>query len=388
MPINSPLPASLASECRKAARILNSFIDPGNGIDTIIPPGILRNAKGFAIMTVLKGGFLFSGRAGAGLVIAKLADGTWSAPSAIMTAGMGFGGQVGAELTDFVMVLQTHAAVKAFQTFGNVTLGGNISVAVGPVGRNAEASGTASIKNVAAVYSYSKTRGLFAGVSLEGSVIMERFDANAKMYGYKVKARDLLNGSVAPPPEAGALYEALDRRFNFDRRTYNFQQEGYHHPPSTQSDLIYDNDRGVATDSSSSLGRSQTWSRAAVKNMATGGRAGAAYADDAANAAGRMRSSSTTNRWQPSPFDNRDIDPDLDHDRQVTSSPARPAITDGRPRVRALFNFAGEQPGDLPFRKGDIITIVKKTDTQQDWWTGQLNGNQGIFPANFTAEID
>ncbi|ORX45281.1 DUF500-domain-containing protein [Hesseltinella vesiculosa] len=384
MPINSPLPSSLASECRKAARILNSFIDPGHGIDTIIPSNILRNAKGFAIMTVLKGGFLFSGRAGAGLVIAKLPDGSWSAPSAIMTAGMGFGGQVGAELTDFVMVLQTQAAVKAFQTFGNVTLGGNISVAVGPVGRNAEASGAASMKNVAAVYSYSKTRGLFAGVSLEGSVIIERFDANAKMYGYKVKARELLNGSVRPPPEASGLYEALDRRSRFDRGAYS--NDMYVSPPSS-NDFFSEQHRPGGNNSRSSgdgLTRAQTWSRAAVKNLATGGRAGSSFADDHMPS-GRNRSSSTGDRWQPSSHD-YDINESSPTNNRLLAPPA--AITDdGRPRARALFNFAGEQGGDLPFKKGDIITITKKTETQQDWWTGQLNGNQGIFPANFVEML-
>ncbi|KAI8343432.1 hypothetical protein BC941DRAFT_411372, partial [Chlamydoabsidia padenii] len=390
MPFNSPLPASLSSECRKASRILNSFIDPGQGLDVVIPTDILRNAKGLAILTVLKGGFLFSGRAGSGLVIARLADGSWSAPSAIGTVGMGFGGQVGAELTDFVMVLQTQAAVKAFMNYGNVTLGGNVSVAAGPVGRNAEASGTASIKSVAAVYSYSKTRGLFAGVSLEGSVIVERFDANAKMYGCKVKAKDLLNGNITPPSEAAGLYQALKNRFHYDGQ-YDFRQQGYHNYPDNSSqdrgfddDNVFSDNNGYHSDSGTRVGRSQTFSRAAVKSMATGG------------SSNRARASTTTDRWQQSPqraaITASSVGRYGIHDDDILGSPDpvstpnsydRPAITDGKPRARALFNFAGQQDGDLPFKKGDTIVIVKKTDTQQDWWTGEIGSRKGIFPANF-----
>ncbi|KAF9928001.1 hypothetical protein BGZ67_007204, partial [Mortierella alpina] len=104
---------------------------------------------------------------------------------------MGFGGQIGAEITDFVVVLNNKTAVKSFTAGGNVTLGGNLSVAAGPIGRTAEAGASASVKSVAAIYSYSKTKGLFAGVSIEGSVIIERKDANEAFYRQKVTAADL-----------------------------------------------------------------------------------------------------------------------------------------------------------------------------------------------------
>ena len=81
-------------------------------------------------------------------------------------------------MTDFVIVLNSQAAVDAFSRNGNVTLGGNISVAAGPIGRNAE--GDVTMKSVSAVYTYSKTRGLFAGISLEGSALIERKDTNRR----------------------------------------------------------------------------------------------------------------------------------------------------------------------------------------------------------------
>ncbi|KAI9309017.1 hypothetical protein BJ944DRAFT_280825 [Cunninghamella echinulata] len=420
MPFNSPLPSSLASECNKAARILNGFIDLGQGIDKVIPTDILRNAKGLAIFTVLKGGFIFSGRAGSGLVIGKLPDGSFSSPSAINVFGMGFGGQVGAEVTDFVMVLQTQAAVKVFMSHGNITLGGNLSVAAGPVGRNADVSGAASVNSVAAVFSYSKTRGLFAGVSIEGSVIVERFDANAKMYGYKVKAKDLLSGHVPRPAEAEALYQALDHRFYGSGNSmynnndmYNFRQPSNssnrqftpYSSSSPYSDNSYNNNMynsyddpiSSSTDNinNNGLSRSQTWSRAAVKSMVTGG--------SGSVSGNRYRSASTTDRWDQQPsyarheFNDNDIlsiqDRAYSNNALSTTAmesdvtPPTKLISDGKIRARALFNFNAEQDGDLPFSKGDIILITKKSDTQQDWWTGEFNDRKGIFPANFVEII-
>jgi len=110
------------------------------------------------------------------------------------------------------MILNDNAAVKAFQQFGSVTLGGNLSIAAGPVGRNAEASGAANFKSIAPVFSYSKTKGLFAGVSLEGSVLIERRDANRKFYNAPVNAKQLLTGQVAPPAGAEPLYRILNTR--------------------------------------------------------------------------------------------------------------------------------------------------------------------------------
>ena len=118
----------------------------------------------------------------------------------------------GAEMTDFVMILNDLAAVRAFQQLGSVTLGGNLSIAAGPIGRNAEASGAANFKSVAPIFSYSKTKGLFAGVSLEGSVLIERRDANRKFYNAPVTAKQLLTGQFPAPPAADPLYRILNTR--------------------------------------------------------------------------------------------------------------------------------------------------------------------------------
>src|SRR5574337_1481622 len=138
-----------------------------------IPPAVLKDAKGLAILTVLKGGCVVSGQGGKGLVVARTSNG-WSGPSAIGTGGIGVGFQIGGEVSEFVIVLNTAEAVKAFSRGGNVSLGADLSVAAGPVGRTAGAS----IMPVAAVYTYSRSQGAFAGVSLEGMVIAERSEAN------------------------------------------------------------------------------------------------------------------------------------------------------------------------------------------------------------------
>jgi SH3 domain-containing YSC84-like protein 1 len=171
-----------------------------------IPRDILRKSKGLAIMTVVKAGFIFSGKGGKGVVVARTGK-DWSGPSFIATGGAGWGAQIGAQVTDFVFVLNNDAAVRAFSRGGNVTLGADASVAAGPVGRNAEAG----VAPTAAVYTYSRSKGLFAGVSLEGAVIATQKEENARYYGREVSAGDILHGRASPPKGAANLQAALGR---------------------------------------------------------------------------------------------------------------------------------------------------------------------------------
>lgn len=169
-----------------------------------IPKAVLKDAKGLAIMTVTKAGFIFSGRGGTGVVVARTGKG-WSGPCAIGTGGAGFGLQIGVEVSEFVIVLNTDAAVKAFSRGGNVSLGTDLSVAAGPVGRSVGADVTPT----AAVYTYSRSQGLFAGISLEGTVIGTRNETNAAYYGKPVMPEDILSGKVKPPPGAKKLTRVL-----------------------------------------------------------------------------------------------------------------------------------------------------------------------------------
>lgn len=427
MGINNPVPRSLGKESRKAAKILASFVKPNQilGQDTVIPRHVLANAKGLAVLTQLKAGFLFSGRAGSGVIVARLNDGSWSAPSAIITAGAGVGGQIGAELTDFVFILNTQAAVDTFSQAGSITLGGNVSVALGPLGRNAEAAGSASLKSVAAIFAYSKTKGLFAGVSLEGSALIERRDANKKFYGQGATAKRILSGRVEAPPECDILFRVLDSRaFGPSRRDRDYDYD---------DDVLYDDIPDDFSDDSreyQSTGRQRSHS-------SSNGRGDYSdrddyYYNDLRDQRG-MRSYSS----RQSSFSNSDDsqyfkstysdDPSRGRKQNRNDSPLRPSAAKpvfrqatGRPRgmsdaplrydrerkeelsreqerqreaseygekAIALYSFSGEKTGDLGFRKGDIITVIKRTNTQDDWWTGRKGGVEGIFPANYVELV-
>jgi len=169
-----------------------------------IPRTVLRDARGIAVLTVIKAGFIVSGRGGTGVVVARTKKG-WSGPSAIGTGGAGFGLQIGAQVSEFVFILNTDEAVRAFSREGNVTLGTDLSVAAGPIGRSLGVG----VTPVAAVYTYSRSQGLFAGVSLEGTVIGTRNDANTKYYGKPVSPHDILTGRVKAPAGARALQKTL-----------------------------------------------------------------------------------------------------------------------------------------------------------------------------------
>ncbi|TVY48943.1 SH3 domain-containing protein [Lachnellula occidentalis] len=400
MGIHNPLPSSMASECKKCGKILASFVDPRQsfGPDKIIPPQILANAKGLAILTVIKAGFLGSARYGNGIVVARLADGSWSAPSAIGTGGAGFGGQIGFELTDFVFILNDAAAVRTFSQQGSLTLGGNVSIAAGPVGRNAEAAGAASLKGVAGIFSYSKTKGLFAGVSLEGSAIIERRDANEKLYGQRYTANQLLEGAVRPPPAAQPLMAILNSRVfagipGNDAGVYN-DVPVY---DERHDDVVWEGRRGsamgegVRRDRTGSAGNDDYAYSDKPKRANT-------WADDIYDrpAGGPSRSNTfNTNRARSgSGFDD-------DYTYSDSRSPAISGkVGPGRPAAPkplfqskmgalktneavALFTFDADQPGDLGFKKGDVVTVTKKTDSSNDWWTGSIGGRSGIFPSNY-----
>lgn len=153
-------------------------------------------------------GFVWSGKIGSGVVIARLPDGSWSAPSCIGTGAVGFGLQIGADLTEFVIVMNSDEAVKAFAYAGNVTIGGSLSAAAGPIGTGGAIN--AAIRDPAPLFTYSRSKGLFAGISLEGTVLVERKETNKDFYGQPIPAVDLLTGKVPAPEAASAMYEVVE----------------------------------------------------------------------------------------------------------------------------------------------------------------------------------
>jgi lipid-binding SYLF domain-containing protein len=143
-----------------------------------IPPALLKDAHGVAIIPgVVKAGFVVGGRFGHGVVLARTPDGGWADPVFVSLTGGGIGFQAGVQSTDVVLVFKTRRGLnQILEGKSKVTLGGDLSVAAGPVGRQAEAATDAQLKSE--IYSYSRSRGLFAGASIEGAAIVADHDAN------------------------------------------------------------------------------------------------------------------------------------------------------------------------------------------------------------------
>lgn len=142
----------------------------------------------------------------------------WSAPSAIATGGVGFGAQIGADITDIVLILNSDEAVRAFSQGGNVSIGGNLAVSAGPIGAGGEAAIAGAIRDrkVAPMFSYSKSKGAFVGVSIEGTGLVELTKVNAGFYNRPIRASEILQGTIEPPQESKVLYDMIERAENRD----------------------------------------------------------------------------------------------------------------------------------------------------------------------------
>lgn len=173
-----------------------------------IPEAVIRNAKGLAIFTTMRTGLWISGAGGSGVLVAKKPDGTWSEPSGIMlhTAGLGF--LVGIDIYDCVLVLNTDEAVEAF-TKVRCTLGGEVSVVAGPVGVGGILE-TEVHKRQSPIFTYMKSRGFYAGVQIDGTIVIERMDENERFYGEELPVKEILAGKVRHPPhELKRLMETI-----------------------------------------------------------------------------------------------------------------------------------------------------------------------------------
>jgi lipid-binding SYLF domain-containing protein len=160
-----------------------------------IPNKLLETAHAVAVIpSVVKAGLVVGGRHGKGLISVRSADGTWSHPSYISLTGGSIGFQAGVQSTDVVLVFRTPRGVDSI-VHGKFTLGADAAVAAGPVGRTAQASTDGQLK--AEIYAYSRSRGLFAGVALDGAVLSIDNDANESVYGPNTTARAAFEGRVS-----------------------------------------------------------------------------------------------------------------------------------------------------------------------------------------------
>ena len=182
---------------RAAIRVLDEIMQAP---DRAVPRKLLEEAHAIAVIPdVVKAGLVVGGRHGRGLVSVRGADGTWSNPSFLSLTGGSVGFQAGVQATDVVLVFRTARGLDSL-VHGKFTLGADAAVAAGPVGRTAEAKTDAQFR--AEIYSYSRARGLFAGVALDGSVLGIDHRANETVYGPGTTPRMAFEGRVSAVPDA------------------------------------------------------------------------------------------------------------------------------------------------------------------------------------------
>jgi len=194
---------------RNAGTVLKEILN----IPDDIPQSLIDKADCVVVIpTVLKAAFIVGGSYGRGAMTCRSGDtmqGPWGAPSMMALEGGSFGFQIGAQATDFVLLIMNKEGAGAILS-SKVKLGADASAAAGPVGRDAEADTDVTMR--AQVLTYSRARGLFAGISLEGSTVRPDNDANERLYGKKVSAKEIIfGGAVKVPPSGQKLIYTLNR---------------------------------------------------------------------------------------------------------------------------------------------------------------------------------
>lgn len=240
-------PMPLDQECEKAAAILRAFtkdaVRPNNGQNNAngppqragnntkaimeIPPKVIAQATGLAIFTVFRTGFHISGSGGAGILIARMPDGSesspspycpnkqlivlcaigWGPPSGILMHTLGLGFLIGIDVYDTVLVLRTPAALNAF-AHPKVSLGAELSVAAGPVGQGGAID--VGVTDGSPAWVYTKSKGFYAGIAMDGTVVVERKDENERFYGRKITAAELIQGGARRPPSTDGLVRMIE----------------------------------------------------------------------------------------------------------------------------------------------------------------------------------
>jgi SH3 domain-containing YSC84-like protein 1 len=199
-----------ADRIQNAGRVVKEIMD----IPDDIPQDLIDKAECIIVFpSVLKAAFIVGGSYGRGVMTCRTGEhfhGPWSAPTMMALEGGSFGLQIGGEATDFVLLVMNGRGAHSI-LHSKVKLGGDASVAAGPVGRSASAESDVTLR--AEVLSYSRARGIFAGVSLEGSTVRADNDANERVYGAKIPAEDIVfKGGATIPAPAQPLLAYLDHK--------------------------------------------------------------------------------------------------------------------------------------------------------------------------------
>jgi SH3 domain-containing YSC84-like protein 1 len=195
---------------QESGNVMKDLVNSSSGV----PIGLLNKAECVIILpSVKKAGFVVGASYGRGVMTCRGGanfQGPWSAPTMMQSSGGSFGLQAGGQATDFVVLVMNDKGARALMK-GKAKLGADASIAAGPVGRNAEASTNAAMS--AEMLSYSRAQGVFAGVSLSGASLGPDGGANEKLYGKKVDATQIIDGSAGPAPaSAKELLDVLTQK--------------------------------------------------------------------------------------------------------------------------------------------------------------------------------
>jgi lipid-binding SYLF domain-containing protein len=195
-----------ARRVREAATIFGEIM---GAEDKAIPEAILGKAEGIAIFpSTLRAGFVVGGTRGRGIISARN-EGRWSAPAFLTLTGGSFGLQIGGQAADIILIINDRRGLENLVS-NQFKLGADAAVAAGPVGRDAQAATDLQLR--AQILSYSRARGLFAGVTINGSTVRQDRDANQRFYGRRLDTKDIVFGSAPGDPEPVTLWlQTLDR---------------------------------------------------------------------------------------------------------------------------------------------------------------------------------
>jgi SH3 domain-containing YSC84-like protein 1 len=211
----NPAPARADDKAKEEDRLQNSGTVMKEILDIPddIPQSLLDKAECVVVLpSVLKAAFIVGASYGRGAMTCRSGEdfhGPWSAPTMMALEGGSFGLQLGGQATDFVLLVMNGRGASAILS-SKVKLGGDASAAAGPVGRDASAESDVTLR--AEILTYSRARGLFAGISLEGSTLRPDNDANERIYGQRLSSKDIaLKGAVPIPPAAKLLISTLNQ---------------------------------------------------------------------------------------------------------------------------------------------------------------------------------
>ncbi|KAI9209206.1 uncharacterized protein BJ171DRAFT_594980 [Polychytrium aggregatum] len=198
------MPPRMESLCNRSFETLNYFHQNG-----LLDIQRLHDAKGILIMKIGQLGLIHcSVRTGSGILFSRLANRSWSAPCAIECYGMGVGCMAGIEASEVVMLLNNDAAIQSFTSTNNLTIGGELSAALGSNGRSTGVS-TSLSRPSEAVVSLARSKGIYLGASIDGVIIHPAKSVNKLFYGIVLHSQDILSGVMPAPAVAGGVYELL-----------------------------------------------------------------------------------------------------------------------------------------------------------------------------------